>query len=104
MAWRWTDARYSSYHRRVATQAADWSGVLAVLEGRRSGDQGGAIAIDALVEAAAAGGKIVHEFRLVEPQVVEVDQVHVGAQARRPLSRPHQTRTAREFRRSPLSR
>jgi hypothetical protein len=57
--------------------------VLAILEDLRSSDEGGLIAIDTLHEATTAGGKIVHEFRLVESQAIEVDQVHVGAQARR---------------------
>src|SRR5262249_58977257 len=57
--------------------------MLAPLEGRRSGQERGDVAIDPLHEAAAAGGQIVDELRLVEAQAVEIDQVHIGAQPRR---------------------
>src|SRR5262249_54481372 len=59
------------------------AGMLAPLEGRRAGQERGDVAVDPLHEAAATGGKIVDEFRLVEVQALEIDQVHIGAQPRR---------------------
>ncbi len=59
------------------------AGVLALLENCGSRDKRGLVAVDPLHETTPAGRKIVHEFRLVEPQAIEVDQVHVGAQAGR---------------------
>src|SRR2546428_11530934 len=57
--------------------------MLAPLEGRRPGQERGDVAVDPLHEAAAAGRKIVDEFRLIEAQTLEIDQVDMGAQARR---------------------
>src|SRR5262245_56917558 len=57
--------------------------MFAMLEGRRSSQERGAVAVDPLHEPAPAGGKIVDELRLVKPQPLEIDQVDVGAQARR---------------------
>src|SRR6266699_2786940 len=59
------------------------AGVLAVLEDRRAGDQRRLVALDALNEAPAVGRHVVNQFGLVQPQAVEVDQVDVGALARR---------------------
>src|SRR5439155_16331146 len=56
------------------------AGVLAALEDRNSGDEGGLVAVDTLHEAAPAGRHVVNQLRLVEPQPVKVDQVDVGAQ------------------------
>src|SRR6202163_4080147 len=66
------------------------AGVLAPLEGWRAGDERRLVAVDTLHETPAAGRKVVDEFRLMEPQAIEVDQVHVGTQARRePAAVPH---------------
>ena len=68
---------------RTHEPAGQRARVLAMLEGRRSSQQRGGVAVDPLHETAAAGGKVVDELRLVESQAVEVDQVDVGAQSRR---------------------
>src|SRR5262245_3283716 len=68
---------------RAHEAAGHRAGMLAPLEGRRSGQERGDVAVDPLHEAAAAGRKIVDELRLVEAQALEIDQVHVGAQTRR---------------------
>ena len=57
--------------------------MLASLEDRNAGRNRRFIAVDALHETAAAGRHVVHELRLVQLQAVEVDEVDVGAQARR---------------------
>src|SRR5712692_829445 len=57
-------------------------GMRAALEDRRPRDQRRLVAVDPLHEAAAAGGHVVDELGLVEPQALEIDQVHVGAQTR----------------------
>src|ERR1700722_11728475 len=70
-------------------------GVLAALEDRLSGDKRRDIAIDALHEPAAVRRHVVNEFRLGEPQPVEVDQIDVGGQARREaaaIGPPEETR------------
>ena len=59
------------------------AGMLAALEDRRAGRKRCFIAIDPLHEAPAVSRHVVHELGLVQPQTVEVDQVDVGAQARR---------------------
>jgi hypothetical protein len=55
------------------------AGVLAALEDRNAGRKRGFVSIDTLYEAPAASGHIVDKLRLVEPQTVEVDDVHIGA-------------------------
>ena len=58
------------------------AGMLATLEDRNACRKRCFISLDALYEAPAAGRHVVHEFRLVQPQTVKVDDVHVGAHAR----------------------
>ena len=41
-----------------------------------------AVAVDPLHQPAAAGREIVHDLRLVQPEPVEIDDVHIGAQPR----------------------
>jgi hypothetical protein len=56
--------------------------VLAALEDRNAGRKRCLVSIDTLYEAPTASGHIVDKLRLVEPQTVEVDDVHIGTQAR----------------------
>src|SRR5262249_43996540 len=72
------------------------AGMVAPLEGRRPGQERGDVAFDPLHEAAAAGGKIVDELRLVEAQALEIDQGHAGAQ---PGREPPAVPRAEEIRR-----
>src|SRR5438105_2970764 len=58
------------------------AGMLASLEDGNACRNRRLISIGPLHETAAAGRHVVHELRLVQPQTVEVDDVHVGAQAR----------------------
>ena len=59
------------------------AGVLAALKDRSPGDERGLIPVDTLHEAAAARRHVVDQLGLVEPQAIEVDQVHIGAQSDR---------------------
>src|SRR4051794_13419905 len=61
--------------------AGPGAGRLTVLEGDVTGDEGGDVAVDALHQPAALRRKVEHHLGLVEPEVVEVDQVDVGALA-----------------------
>src|SRR5215470_2998968 len=58
------------------------TGMLATLEDGNACRQRGFVAVDALHEAPAAGRHVVDQLRLMQPQAIEVDDVHVGAQAR----------------------
>src|SRR5207245_2508172 len=57
------------------------AGVLVVLEDRAAGDEGRRVALGPLHQALAAGRQVVDDLGGMEPQAVEVDQVHVGALA-----------------------
>ena len=83
----------------VAHEAAGaGAGVLAVLEDRRAGDQGRAIAVDPLHQTPAAGRQIVHDLGLMQAQPVEIDQVDIGAQARPRAGRGRGSRRNRRSR------
>ena len=73
--------------RAVAAGAHEAAGhgarVFTALEDRLSGNERRDIAIDALHKAATTGRHVVNEFGHGGPQPAEVDQVDVGAQARR---------------------
>src|SRR5215813_14119284 len=58
------------------------AGMLAAFEDRNARRKRRFISFDPLHETPAAGRHVVHELRLVQAQTVEVDDVHVGAQAR----------------------
>ena len=57
--------------------------MLAALENRRAGDDCRLVAFYVLHETPAIGRHVMDDLGLVQPQPVEVDQVHVGAQSRR---------------------
>ena len=63
--------------------AGQGASVLAALEDLRAGDEGSLVAVDLLHEAAAFGRHVVHQFGLLHLQAVVIDQIDVGAQARR---------------------
>jgi hypothetical protein len=78
------------YHQalRTATIVAcphqtSWhrAGVLAALKDRNAGRKRCFVSFDTLYETPAASGHVVDKLRLVEPQTVKVDDVHIGAQA-----------------------
>jgi len=54
------------------------AGIFTIFEDGRPGNQGSAIPIDALYEAAATGGQVMDDFGLVQVQPVEVDYVDVS--------------------------
>src|SRR5262245_26481154 len=56
-------------------------GVHAPLEDRLAGHQRHLVAVDPLNEAPTAGGHVLNKFGPMEPQPVEIDQVHIGTQA-----------------------
>src|SRR5580658_6921579 len=66
---------------RAHEAARPGTGLFAILEDRGPGDEGRAVAVDPLHEAAAAGRQIVDDLGLVEAQPVKIDNVEVGAQA-----------------------
>jgi hypothetical protein len=78
------------------------AGVLAALEDGYAGRKRGFVSIDTLYETPAASGHVVDKLRLVQPQTVEVDDVHVGAQARQQPTAIRQTEIVRGFARLPL--
>jgi hypothetical protein len=71
-----TDLRPAGPHKTTG----QCTGVLALLENRDSGNERCFVPVHPLHEPTSAGRKIVHKFRLIKPQLIEVDQVHVGAQ------------------------
>jgi hypothetical protein len=78
------------------------AGVLAALENRHAGRKRCFISIDTLYEAPAASGQVVDKLRLVQPQTVKVDNVHIGTQARQQPTAIRQTEKVRGFARLPL--
>ena len=58
------------------------TGVLAALEDGNAGRKRCFVSIDTLYEAPAVSGHVVDKLRLMQPQTVKVDDVHIGAQAR----------------------
>src|ERR1700730_373316 len=58
------------------------AGMLASLEDGNACRKRCYISIDPLHEPPAVSRHVVHELRLMQPQTVKVDDVHVGAQAR----------------------
>ena len=73
------------------------AGVLAALEDRNAGRERCFVSLDALHEAPAASGHVVDKLRLVQPQAVKVDDVHVGAQARQQPTAIRKTEKVRGF-------
>ena len=55
------------------------AGVLTALEDRNAGCNRCFISIDTLYETPAASGHVVDKLRLVQPEAVKVDDVHIGA-------------------------
>ena len=53
--------------------------MLAAFEDGGAGDQGRLVAFGSLYEALAIGGEVVDDLGRVQAQVVEIDQVDVGA-------------------------
>jgi hypothetical protein len=78
------------------------AGVLATLEDRNAGRKRCFVSIDTLYEAPAASGHVVDKLRLMQPQAVEVDDVHIGTQARHQPTAIRQTEKVRSFARLPL--
>ena len=54
------------------------AGLDAALEDRHAAAQRHVIAVHVLHQAAATGGQVVDHLRMVQPQVVEVDDVDIG--------------------------
>src|SRR5690242_11697237 len=74
---------WSWFERLEAHQAAGaGAGGLAVLKGDLAGNDGRAVSVGLLDEAAAAGGEVEHHLRCVQDHAVEVDEVEVGPHAR----------------------
>ena len=73
------------------------TGVLAALEDRNAGRKRGFVSIDTLYKRAASG-HVVDKLRLVQPQTIKVDDVHIGAEPR------HQTTSIRKDQKSPQFR
>lgn len=78
------------------------AGMLASLEDGNACRKRCFISIDPLHETPAAGRHVVHELRLVQPQALEVDDVHVGAQARHQPAAIRQTEEVGGFAGLPL--
>src|SRR6516165_130327 len=70
--WRHAGAHEPPRHR---------AGMLASLENGNACRKRRFISLDPLHETPAAGRHVVHELRLVQPQTVKIDDVHVGAHA-----------------------
>src|SRR5262245_23975501 len=78
------------------------AGMLASLEDGNACRKRCFISIDPLHETPAASRHVVHKLRLVQPQTVKVDDVHVGAQARHEPTAIRQTEEVGSFARLPL--
>src|SRR6202035_4891029 len=78
------------------------AGMLASLEDGNACRERCFISIDPLHETTATSRHVVHELRLMQPQTVKVDEVHVGAQARHQPTAIRQTEEVGGFARLPL--
>ena len=78
------------------------AGMLATLEDRNACRERCFISVDPLHEAPAAGRHVVDELRLMQPKTVEVDHIHVGAQARHQPAAIRQTEKVGGFAGLPL--
>src|ERR1700676_4168950 len=78
------------------------AGMLASLEDGNACCKRCFISIDPLNETPAASRLVVHELWLMQPQMVKVDDVHVGAQARHQPAAIRQTEEVGGFARLPL--
>src|SRR5207248_6475889 len=75
--------QYRAFASGANESARHGAGMFAALEDRRTGDHRRFIALDALHETPAIGGHVVDESGLAHVEIVEVDDVDVGAQPRR---------------------
>ena len=73
------------------------AGVLTALEDGYAGRKRCFISIDTLYEAPAASGHVVDKLRLMQPQAVEVDDVHIRTQARHQPTAIRQTEKVRGY-------
>lgn len=78
------------------------TGVLAALEDRNAGRKRGFVSIDTLDKAPAASGHVVDKLRLVQPQTIKVDDVHIGAEPRHQPTPIRKTKKVRSFARLPF--
>jgi hypothetical protein len=67
------------------------AGVLAAVEDRDARRKRCFVSIDTLYEAPAASGHVVDKLRLVQPQTVKIDDVHIGTQTRQQPTAIRQT-------------
>ena len=56
--------------------------ILAIFEDRRAGNESGAVPVDSLHEPPPTGWQVGHHLRLMQSQLIEVDQVDIGSETR----------------------
>src|SRR5690348_4382767 len=56
--------------------------ILAIFEDRRAGNESGTVPVDSLHEPPPTGWQVGHHLRLMQSQLIEVDQVDIGSETR----------------------